>query len=97
MLVHPEVRTLAAFQRNAGVLIKRLKRTGQPTVLTVNGRAALVVQDTVSYQRLLDRYKRAQTILAVQRGLADIEQGRTKPAMRALRKARKKHAAKRAK
>lgn len=47
--------SLSDFQRNAREHIDRLKRTRRPEVLTVNGRAELVVQDTASYQELLDR------------------------------------------
>lgn len=47
--------SLSDFQRNAREHIDRLKRTRRPEVLTVNGRAELVVQDTTSYQELIDR------------------------------------------
>jgi PHD/YefM family antitoxin component YafN of YafNO toxin-antitoxin module len=47
-----------------------------PLVLTVNGGAELVVQDAASYQDLLDRLERAETIAAVRRGMNDAEQDR---------------------
>jgi PHD/YefM family antitoxin component YafN of YafNO toxin-antitoxin module len=50
-----DIQSLTEFQRNARALIKHLKRTGRPRVLTVNGQAELVVQDAWSYQKLLDR------------------------------------------
>lgn len=41
--------------------IGQLKKSKQPIVLTVNGRAALVVQDAHGYQELLDRLDRIET------------------------------------
>ena len=48
------IRSLSDFQRNTRKHLKRLKQTGEPEVLTVNGQAELVVQSADSYQRLLD-------------------------------------------
>lgn len=39
-----ESHTLADFHRDSTAHVKRLKETGQPEVLTVNGEAELVVQ-----------------------------------------------------
>jgi hypothetical protein len=49
-----DILSLTDFQRAAKQHISRLRRTGKAQVLTVNGAAALVVQDAKSYQRLLD-------------------------------------------
>ena len=57
-----EVRSVTEFQRNIKEYIGRLKRKKTPLVLTVNGRAELVVQDAESYQTMLDRLERAETI-----------------------------------
>ena len=46
-----EVRSVTEFQRNIKGYVGRLKKNGTPLVLTVNGRAELVVQDAVSYCR----------------------------------------------
>jgi PHD/YefM family antitoxin component YafN of YafNO toxin-antitoxin module len=70
--VHP----LTDFKRNTSVFRERLKATGQPEVLTVDGRADLVVQNVAAYQRLLDELDRLQTIDGIRRGLLDVEKGR---------------------
>ena len=62
-------------------------KAGAPLVLTVNGRAEVVVQDAAAYQRLLERAARAdmaETVTAIQQGLADAVAGRVKPARQAL-------------
>lgn len=69
--IHP----LADFQRNTPEFLRRLKATGNPLVLTVNGKAELVVQDARSYQRLLDLAERLETIQAVKEGLASADRG----------------------
>ena len=40
-----DIRSLSDFKRKTGELLGRLKRTGHPLVLTINGRAEVVVQD----------------------------------------------------
>jgi hypothetical protein len=69
-------------------LLDRLRKTGHPLVLTINGKAELVVQDAEAYQVLLDR---AEAIEGIQRGLADVKAGPTKPARQVLSRLRRKH------
>ncbi len=57
-----------------------MRKTGQPIVLTVNGKAAAVVHDPDSYQDYLREKDRLETIAGIQRGLADVKAGRTRPA-----------------
>lgn len=84
-----EVRSLSDFQRHARHHIARLRKTGLPEVLTVNGKAALVVQDADSYQKLLDLIDEAQAIAGIRRGLEDVRAGRTRPASESLRQLRR--------
>lgn len=61
MIRPQDIRSLTEFQRNAQAHLKRLKRSGRPELLTVNGRAEVVVQNASAYQRLinsLDKLKR---------------------------------------
>src|SRR6478752_5367936 len=73
--IHP----LTDFKRNTADFLRQLKETGQPVVLTINGKAELVVQDAKSYQRLLDLAERLETIQAVKEGLASIDRGEGRP------------------
>ena len=86
-----EVRSVTEFQRNIKEYVGRLKQTKSPIVLTVNGRAELVVQDAESYQELLDRLEKAETIAAIRRGMKDAEEGRTIPLDDAVAKLRARH------
>ena len=40
-----DIHSLTDFQRNVKDHLKHLKETGRPEILTVNGKAAVVVQD----------------------------------------------------
>lgn len=83
-----DIRSLSDFKRKTTELLDRIKKTGHPLVLTINGRAEVVVQDAESYQELLDR---VETVEALQRGLADVKAGRTKPARQVFERLRRKH------
>lgn len=83
-----DIRSLSDFKRHTVALLDRLRETGGPLVLTVNGKAELVVQDATAYQALLDR---VDTIEGIQRGLADVKAGRTRPAKQVFDRVRRKH------
>jgi len=70
-----DIYSLSDFQRKTREHIERLKQTGKPTVLTVNGKAELVVQDASAYQALLDRVDEAEAIVGIQRGLDSMDRG----------------------
>jgi hypothetical protein len=54
-----DISSVTDFHRNMRSHLKRLKRNGRPEVLTINGRAELVVQDAAAYQGLWERFKKA--------------------------------------
>jgi prevent-host-death family protein len=54
MLDTRNIYPLSDFQRNAKEFVSRLKESQKPIVLTVNGKAAMVIQDAEAYQELLD-------------------------------------------
>jgi prevent-host-death family protein len=76
--------SLSNFKRKTSEFLKRLKKTGQPVVLTLNGKAELVVQDAASYQRLLQTADQAESRKFLRRSLQDVEAGRTRPMRKAV-------------
>jgi hypothetical protein len=48
-------------------------------VLTVNGKAELVVQDATAYEKLLELVERLETIEGVRAGLEEMKAGRGRP------------------
>ena len=86
-----EVRSVTDFQRNLKDYVGRLKEKKTPMVLTVNGRAEIVVQDAEGYQALLDRLERAETPAAIRQGMEQFERGEGIPLKQAERRLRKRH------
>ena len=86
-----DIDSLTHFKRNTTEVVQQLKATGQPMVLTVNGKAEVVVQDAASYQRMLDLVDRAEAVLGVKRGLEAMARGEGIPADEAFARLRKKH------
>lgn len=75
-----DIQSLTAFRRSSSEMMKQLKKSRRPLVLTVNGKAAAVVQDAEAYQRLLDIAARADGEEGIRQGLEDAKKGRTRPA-----------------
>lgn len=78
-----DVESMSAFKRDSASVAARLKKSGKPIVLTVNGKAELVVQDAAAYRRLQERAALAETVEMVaflKRSAADIERSDTLPA-----------------
>ena len=94
-MLNPErIDSMTNFKRQTADYLHRLHKTGEPIVLTVNGKAQVVVQDAVAYQKLLDaaaKAKREEAVAGIREGLADVKAGRTKPARSALKSLAKKY------
>ena len=89
-----DIDSLTNFKRQTAAYLKQLHETGAPVVLTVNGKAEVVVQDAAAYRRLAERaaqIEREETVAAIREALADVEAGRTKPARAALKALAKKY------
>jgi PHD/YefM family antitoxin component YafN of YafNO toxin-antitoxin module len=75
-----DIQSLTMFRRSSGDFIKHLKKSKRPMVLTVNGKAAAVVQDPEAYQRLLDIAAQADAKEGIRQGLDDAKNGKLRPA-----------------
>ncbi len=85
MIAIEDIRSLTDFQRNTKSHLKRLKSTGRPEVLTVNGKAELIVQNAAAYEETLD------AIRGIQPGLDEMAAGKGEPARKVLDRIRAKH------
>ena len=57
-----DILSLTDFHRNTKAHLRRLKQSGRPEVLTIDGKAELVVQDAAAYQRLLSASERNKPV-----------------------------------
>ena len=78
--ISKDIQSLTTFRRRSGDFIKKLRKTKRPVVLTVNGKAAAVVQDAAAYQRLLDAAAQADTREGIRQGLKQAKQKNLRPA-----------------
>ncbi len=85
--IHP----LSEFQRGAKTFLERLKQTQLPMVLTVNGKAAVVVQDAESYQQLLDRMELLESLAGIRKSIEEFDQGKGQPLGDAFQQLREKY------
>ena len=77
--IRKDIRSLSDFKRNTSEFLDQMRGSGRPVVLTVKGKAELVAQDVMSYQKLLDRVDELEALEGIRRGLADVEAGRVTP------------------
>jgi PHD/YefM family antitoxin component YafN of YafNO toxin-antitoxin module len=75
-----DIQSLSNFKGNTREFLRRLKESGHPVVLTINGKAELVVQDSASYQKLIELADRAERMAALQASINDMRAGRVVPA-----------------
>ena len=72
-----DIHSLTDFKKNTSEFINQLKETGDPLVLTINGKAELVVQDAAAYQRLRQLAEEARVLEGIRQGIEDMNAGRT--------------------
>ncbi len=69
-----DIYTVTHFSRKPAEHIKRLMDSKRPEVLTVNGKAAVVVQDAETYERMAALAEYAESVQMIRRALS--EEGR---------------------
>jgi PHD/YefM family antitoxin component YafN of YafNO toxin-antitoxin module len=71
-----DIDSLSNFKRNTVRFLEQLRESGEPVVLTINGKAELVVQDAKSYQKLLDLAERVEAMEAIREGMKELDEGK---------------------
>ncbi len=75
MDITKDIRPLTEFKRETSRFIARLKETGRPSVLTVNGKPSVVVMDSAAWQDMQDQIDYAQTVAGIRKGLDQTRAG----------------------
>ena len=75
MNITKDIRPLTEFKRNTARFMSHLKKTGRPSVLTVNGKPALVVMDAEAWQDNQDLIEYAKTVAGIRKGLDQARDG----------------------
>ncbi len=82
---------LSDFQRSAKSFLATLKETQSPMLLTVNGKAAVVIQDAERYQRLMERMELLESMAGIRQSLEEFDQGKGIPLNTAFQQLREQH------
>jgi hypothetical protein len=93
MIQTQNIHSLTDFQRRTASHVRRLRESGLPEVLTVKGRAELIVQTAEAYQALLSKLELYESAIALGRGLQDIAEGKSSTLMDFDKRMRNKHSA----
>lgn len=80
MKLSRDIQSLSVFKRDTAKFLTQMKKTGQPIVLTVNGKAAAVVLDPDSYENYLLEKDRQDTMAALRQARDDVKAGRVQDA-----------------
>ena len=91
MIKTTSIDSLTNFQKNAKAFIGRLEKSKAPMVLTVNGKAKLVIQNPQAYQEMVDQIEHARFIDAVKQGLEESKRSLGRPAKSVFAKLKAKH------
>ena len=91
MDITKDIQPMTTFRNHSAEFMAHIKATKRPLVLTVNGRAAAVLQDAEAYQRLLDIAAEADAMEGARQGLEDQEAGRVRSAVEVFDEMRARH------
>ena len=75
MDITKDIRPLTEFKRDTTRFMSHLKDTGRPSVLTVNGKPALVVMDAEAWQDVQDQIEYARRVAGIRKGLNQARDG----------------------
>jgi prevent-host-death family protein len=71
-----DIHSLTKFKRDTSGLMKRMRKTGRPLVLTVKGKPEAIVLDASAYQ---DVAEHLDAVAGIRRGLAQAKKGLGRP------------------
>ena len=74
MFQSSDIYTVTEFSRKPAEHIKRLTESKRPEILTVNGKAAVVVQDAETYEKMAALAEYAESVQSIRQAMS--EQGR---------------------
>ncbi|MFN0117591.1 MAG: type II toxin-antitoxin system Phd/YefM family antitoxin [Elusimicrobiota bacterium] len=90
--ISEDIHSLTDFKRHTSNYVKKIKYRRRPMVLTINGKAAIIVQDAGSYQKLVELADQYEALSFVQKGIAQSKKGNVISLEKFDKHMRKKHA-----
>lgn len=84
------IRSLTDFKQNSADILSYIKKTHSPAILTVNGRAEVVLLDPTTYQNMMDKISIVDSTNRIKSALIEAENEEGVPAEEVFHKLRKK-------
>lgn len=84
------IRSLSDFKQNSSEILNYIKKTHSPAVLTINGKAEVVLLDPASYQEMINKIMSFESAQKIKTALVEMENEEGIPAQKAFKKLRKK-------
>ena len=75
MNITKDISPLTEFKRDSARMIARMKETGRPQILTVNGKPSVVVMDAAAWQDMQDQLDHAEAVAGIRKGLTQAHAG----------------------
>ncbi len=72
------------FASNPASFLEKLRKSGEPMLLNVEGQGEVVVQDAAAFRRDQKQLDRLETIAAIKEALLDDVEGRSQPFEQAM-------------
>ncbi len=70
-----DIHSLTEFKKNTNHFLIGLQKTKRPSILTVNGKAKLVIMDASVYQQIQNQIESANDFQIIKNSLEDFENG----------------------
>ena len=75
MRITEDICPLADFNRDSARMIAKIKETGRPQILTVDGSPSVIVLDAAAWEETLDQLDHAETAAGIRDGLEQARAG----------------------
>lgn len=73
MKITRDIQSVTEFKQNAAKFIKQVQETKEPLILTVNGKAAVVIQDAGSFENRESSNEYLETVRDLRLAIADLD------------------------
>lgn len=91
MITLKNIQSLTSFKRNTNESVEQLRKTKNPLVLTINGKAELVVIEADEFDAMQERLEQVENSGAIMGGIDAFKRGESLPAREALEDLKQKY------
>ncbi len=84
------IRSLTEFKQNSSDILKYIKKTHNPAILTINGKAEAVLLEPTSYQEMVNKISLFESSKKITTSLIEMENNQGIPAKKVFKDLRQK-------